>query len=551
MHLHKKRIRGKSYWYAREVARVQGRVKVVRQIYLGSADNIVQRFQETEPTRELSLKSYGYGLIATLLWADRQLGLSSSIAGHAEKREQGLDVGIASLLLMVGRIHGRLSRSKVSRWFKGSVLRFFYEPGVKLGPEALLRSMDYLTPELQAGVEDDIASRLGEMGIKPRLLFFDESNIFTHIQERGELPRPGNSKDGRKEKPLIGVALACTPEYFPVFHDTYPGNRHDSTELRQVLDDLVARIESLGKTDDLALVMDKGNNSEEGIKGLRGRLGLIGSLKYNQAKWLVEKPEEEYRHVYTTTKGHRVMALRSENYRYHGSHWTLVCSFNEATRKKALKRHSELKGEAEKRLKRLSERVAVPPARGRRPTPKSVKRRAQEGCIHRDIRGIYDIKTVENEKGGIDLTWRVDRELEAWRMDCLGKSLVFTDRYEWCTGDIVWAYSGKYSVEDDFRALKDKVLVPLKPVHVRKDGRIRAHVFLCVMALLLFRYAAWHARELGLGFETLVEELKGIRLAIVARKQERKPRFVVEEMTPLQARLFSLFEMEKNIPQEN
>ncbi|MFQ5800870.1 MAG: IS1634 family transposase [Candidatus Hydrothermarchaeales archaeon] len=550
MHLHKKRIKGKTYWYAREVARVRGRVKVVRQIYLGSADNIVHRIQETDPTRELSLKSYDYGLIAALLWADCQLGLSTSIAKRAEKREQGLDVGVASLLLMLGRVHGKPSRSKVSRWFKGSVLRFFYEPEIKPYPEALLRSMDYLTPELQAGVEDDIASRLGGMGFKPRLLFFDETNIFTHIQKRGELPRPGNSKDGKGEKPLIGVALACTPEYFPVFHDTYPGNRHDSTELRQVLEDLVARIESLDGAEDITLVMDKGNNSKKGIKGLRGRIGLVGSLKHNQAKWLVEKPEGEYRHVHTTARKHRVMALRSEGYRYHGSEWTLVCSFNEATRKKALKRHSELKEEAERYLKRLMERVTVPPRRGRRPTPDSVKKRARED-IHRDVRGIYGIKAVENERGGIDLSWRIDEESEAWRLATLGKTLVFTDRHEWSTGEIVQAYSGKYVVEGDFRVLKDKVLVPLKPVNVRKDGRIQGHVFLCVMALLLFRYAAWHVRELGLGFETLMEELKGIRLAIVTRKRERKARFVVEEMTPTQTKLFSLFEMEKDLPQES
>lgn len=352
MHLHKKRIKGRTYWYAREVARVQGRVKIVRQIYLGSADSIIHRFQETDPTRELSIKSYGYGLIAALLWADHQLGLSSSIARHSEKREQGLDVGVASLLLMLGRVHGKPSRSKVSRWFKRSVLRFFYESGVKPYSESLLRSMDYLTPMLQAGVEDDIA-RLGMMGFTPRLLFFDETNIFTHIQRRGELPRPGNSKDGRKEKPLIGVALACTQEYFPVFHDTYPGNRHDSTEFRRVLNDLVARIECLGESEDLALVMDKGNNSEEGVKGLRGRIGLVGSLKRNQARGLVEKPEGEYQHVHTTARGHRVMALRCSGYRYHGGEWTLVCFFNEATRRKALKRHHELKERAERHLKRL------------------------------------------------------------------------------------------------------------------------------------------------------------------------------------------------------
>jgi len=550
VHLHKKRIKGRTYWYAREVARVRGRVKVIRQVYLGSADNIVHRLHEADPTLELSLRSFDYGLLAALLWADHQLGLSSSIARRAEKREQGLDVGVASLLLMLGRVHGGTSRSKVSRWFKGSILRFFYEPGVKLSPEALLRCMDYLTPMLQAGVEDDIAHRLGMMGFNPRLLFFDETNIFTHIQRRGELPRPGNSKEGRGEKPLIGVALACTQEYLPVFHDTYPGNRHDSAEFRRVLEDLVARIEKLGGPGDLALVMDKGNNSEEGVKGLRGRLGLVGSLKLNQARWLVEKPVEEYRHVHTTARGRRVMALRSEGYRYHGGEWTLVCFFNEATRKKALKRRVELKERAERYLKGLMMRVAVPPSRGRRPTVDSVEKRARGG-IHRDVRGVYGIRAVMNEDGGIDLRWEVDGELEAWRQACLGKTLVFTDRHGWGTGEIVRAYSGKYVVEGDFRVLKDKVLVPLKPVHVRRDGRIQAHVFLCVMALLLFRYVAWHARELGLGFEALVEELKGIRLAIATRKKGWKARFVVEEMTSTQAKLFSLFEMMKSIPQES
>lgn len=128
---------------------------------------------------------------------------------------------------------------------------------------------------------------------------------------------------------------------------------------------------------------------------------------------------------------------------------------------------------------------------GRKPTVESVEKRAQEG-IHRDIRGIYDVKAVENENGGVDLSWGIHEELEVWRMTCLSKTVVFTDRYEWSTKEIVRAYSGKHVVESDFRILKDKVLVPLKPVNVRKDGRIRAHVFLCVMALLLFRYAAWH-----------------------------------------------------------
>jgi hypothetical protein len=48
-HLHKKVKQGKTYYYIREMARVQGKPKVVNQIYLGS----VERIMEIEELRDI------------------------------------------------------------------------------------------------------------------------------------------------------------------------------------------------------------------------------------------------------------------------------------------------------------------------------------------------------------------------------------------------------------------------------------------------------------------------------------------------------------------
>ena len=41
--LTKKVVNGRPYYYLRETARVEGRVKVVRQVYLGRAEDLEQR----------------------------------------------------------------------------------------------------------------------------------------------------------------------------------------------------------------------------------------------------------------------------------------------------------------------------------------------------------------------------------------------------------------------------------------------------------------------------------------------------------------------------
>ncbi len=63
--------------------------------------------------------------------------------------------------------------------------------------------------------------------------------------------------------------------------------------------------------------------------------------------------------------------------------------------------------------------------------------------------------------------------------------------------------------------------------------------------MIFYRYLAWKCKYLGLSLKRLVEELEGIRVALVQGKTGGKVDLVVEEMDAKQARLFSLLDLGK------
>jgi len=115
----------------------------------------------------------------------------------------------------------------------------------------------------------------------------------------------------------------------------------------------------------------------------------------------------------------------------------------------------------------------------------------------------------------------------------------------WHSKRIVKTYNQKYLVEDDFKLLNDAFLVPIGPINHHKDFNIRVHIFLCIIGLLFYRYLAWKCKHLHMSLKRLVEELEGIRIALVKDKKGRKCELMVEEMDTTQARLFSYLNLGK------
>ena len=113
---------------------------------------------------------------------------------------------------------------------------------------------------------------------------------------------------------------------------------------------------------------------------------------------------------------------------------------------------------------------------------------------------------------------------------------------------LVEGYVARAELEDDFKWLKDRGVMSVKPVWVWDEAEVRGHVFLCVMGLMLYRWLQWKVRDLNLPMKQLVEALEGIRVGAV-KTATGAPELVVEEMTRTQAQLFSRLKLGDLIPQ--
>ena len=108
--------------------------------------------------------------------------------------------------------------------------------------------------------------------------------------------------------------------------------------------------------------------------------------------------------------------------------------------------------------------------------------------------------------------------MEKKRYSGFGKTIVFTDLHAWHSKKIAKTYNRKYLVEDDFKLLNDVLLVPVGPVNHHKDFNIRAHIFLCVVGMIFYRYLAWKCKHLRLSIVRLVDELGGYVLLLCRRR---------------------------------
>jgi len=549
-HLVKKTVKGHTYWYAVRTAWVNGRSKVVSQVYLGTAERIESLVKESKRYRP-RIKSYPFGLPAALLRAAEDLNWVEIVDSHVDKkRVEGPSVGEYLLLLILGRascpeVDRPLSKDGTGEWFRNTWLKFCWDVPYHLESQHLLNQMRYISdPETIRAIELDVSRRLVAMGLTPSLIFWDTTNFATEIEDRwGGIPRKGKSKKKRYDKNLVGLGLATSEENIPFMHETYPGNENDARLFSEVIDTLTRRLEAL-KVDlsQLVLVFDRGNNSRPNIKDVVGtpdhpKMHLVGGLKRNQVRDLMALPLEQYECLYTKGKD-EILGYRTRR-RVFDQEFTVVIRYNPATERKQKRRYEEKKEKFLGGMAALKQRYERKGGRGKPTSPEGARREAAK-IIPQDYATIFKYRVHEDPK---ELRYWVVKKREKDLKDSFGKTSIFTDLHGWPTERISRTYDKKYLVEDDFKWLNNELIVPMDPFYVWKDGSIRVHAFLCVTGLLMLRYTLWKVRDpatrMGLRGLGPLEELKRIRIALTKEEGKRGAQWVVEELTATQAALFS------------
>ncbi|NQE04378.1 hypothetical protein C5S32_00770 [ANME-1 cluster archaeon GoMg1] len=546
MHFVKKKVAGKTYLSIAETHRVNGVPKTTIVKYVGSAEKLFQILIGLDKEETESHQRYQYAAPLALHQIAEEIGLVEVINRHTKKREQGFSVGDYLHIVTLNRALDPRSKRGIRRWYERSILSFILEIAPeKLTSQAFWDHMEYLGEEEIARIEEELSSRIIELyGLNTECLLYGITNFYTFIQEHegNELPKKGNNKAKRFDLNQINLALLVTKDDgIPLMHHTYEGNRHDAKKFPEIIGKLADRFAMFSKNiDKVTLVFDKGNNSKKNIELLdKTAYHFVGSLKPYDYKHFMEIPMEKFQLV--PVGNEEESEKKDEIYAYRtreevlGGERTVVVTYERKLYARNLR--TFIKG-IEKRKKEFEE-LESKIGRQRYRT-KSVIERKAEKIQAKAPEGLFDVEVGE-EEGEITLKYEANRTAYDEKLKSFGKTILFTDNHEWATEQIISVYRGKSEVEQDFRRMKNPIMISLEPVYHWTDQKIRVHAFCCILALmlLLLLKRKLHKAGVELSLERILEELSEVQLSVIKFYEVKKRLCLLNDMNEEQKAMFN------------
>src|SRR6266568_3224272 len=560
-----KQIHGHTYYYARFCQRVDGKPKIVRQVYLGKIEDLIaaaEQSHQSPPLLETEVAAFGD--VAALFAIAQKLDLVPLLDSILPpKRHQGLSPGQYLLLAAINRAVCPTSKFQFADWYRQTALtRLLPADPALLSSQNFWNHMDLITADQILEFERQMTQRLIErFQLDLRALLYDGTNFFTYINTRtpSQLPQRGHNKQKRGDLRQVNLGLLVSTDFhIPLFHRVYAGNIHDSVEFRSITADLAAHYRDLAQScDHITLIFDKGNNSAEAFQTLTETpFHFVASLVPTQHADLLAVPRRRFRAL-TTPRLEGVEVYRTEKKVFGGTRTVLV-TFNQNLFDGQLQGLTASLHKARRKLRDLQQQLKrwrEGKVRGKAPALESVRKQVQAICSGQFVKLILKAE-VGSVRNGLELTYSTDQAaLDRLCRVQLGKTILFTDNADWLEEDIVLAYRSQYHIENAFRQMKNPHFLGWSPMYHWTDSKIQVHAFYCVLALLLTsllqRELARQGEELSVN--RILDELGGIQetLIVYPRRQGQRQHTTatcLTRMSPLQSRLFSLLDLKRYAP---
>jgi Transposase DDE domain len=425
------------------------------------------------------------------LW--HRLGIDTLLRGLAAGTRRDAVVERVVFALVANRALAPSSKLAATSWIAHDV----HLPGLTGGDyrvtdDACYRAMDWLISvqeRLARGVFDAVAHLLN---LEVDLIFFDTTSTYFETEaadepvwrdphgrvlnssERGGVNggenasapegaaakvgfrTHGKSKDSRDDLPQVVVGMAVTRDGIPVRVWCWPGNTSDSPLIRQVKDEL--RDWTLGR---VIWVADRGFTSTQNRRHLAaGADGYILGEKLRSGSPEATAALSRQGRYQQVAENLRVKEVKvSDHERF------VVCHNPDAADRDAATRA------------RLVELLEAMIAGSDQLTP--TKRAELRGVISTRP-GLH--RFLRTTPSGL---LRLDAAKVAADAKLDGKYLLRTSDPHLSTEDIALGYKQLLEVERGWRDMKQ--ILDLRPVYHRLEDRIRAHVLLCWLALLMVR----------------------------------------------------------------
>ena len=537
-YLKPKKIHGHTYWYIVESRRVGGRVKTVNLAYLGRADEILRGLGQADRPAE-RLKSFRHGGVAVLLSLVDRLGLVELIDRHvpplrpSRRIRRLLSVGQTLVLAAIGRALHPTSKRGWSAWARQTTWGRLWG----FDPERITSSffwdqMDRLPAKALTPIQAELGQRVMALfGVSADSLFYDVTNFYTFIDSRNthcDLPQRGKNKQKRNDLRQFQVGLLVSRDgWIPLLAKLYRGNQNDVTTFPQALAAIGQQCRAL-RVDprQVTLVADKGNVSKKNWQLLdASQIGHVVSLVPSQYKDWAYRPQAQFDTCEVPEVG-EVHVLRGQA-QVAGQQRTVIVLDSPTLRDGQLRGLQQQIQPVMWGLSRLSNTLALAKRRRRRGAIEGQVERilAKRPAVRKLIR--WEL-TERGDRGGFwTLDWWVSAEAFAFLRDRqYGRRILATNREDWSTEAVIWAYWGQGEAELVFRQMKDPQFMALRPQYHWTDQKIEVHSFCCVVGYLLGALLRRHARRMGYteGMGGLLEMLNGVRMVLRTAQSGRPGR---------------------------
>ena len=413
-------------------------------------------------------RSLPHGHVAAVLGALRGLGLEQMLA-HTASRQRDLVCA-----MIVARILQPSSKLALARGLDletassslGEVLDLS-----RADEDDLYAAMDWLLPR-QAAIESQFASQHLSNG---SLVLYDLTSSYFEGRHC-PLAKFGHSRDERSGNPQIVYGLLTDARGCPVAVEVFAGNTADPNTVKGQIDKLRQRF-GLAR---VILVGDRGTLTSARLReDLQKQPGLewITALRAPQIQTLAKQgalqmslfdQRDLAEIIHEDFPGERLIACR-----------------NPLLADERARKRKELLAATEKELVKIQTATqrAQRPFRGQERIALRVGKVLGRYKMAKHFHCQFEEKQFRFER----VQTSIDREAELDGVYVIRTNLAAAHAR---SEDVVRYYKELSNVERAFRSLKS-VDLKVRPIHHRTENRVRAHVFLCMLAY----YVEWHMRR--------------------------------------------------------
>jgi transposase len=406
------------------------------------------------------IASTPHGDVDVVLRAMRRLDFSSLLSSRPCP-EVNLVIG-----MVAARIVAPDTKLATTRWWHTRTLAEELDVG-KADEDDLYAAMDWLVER-----QDTIERKLAARHLKPGgLVLYDLSSSYFE-GKCCPLAALGKNRDGKKGKLQVNYGLLTDRRGCPVAVSVYSGDTGDATTFLPQ----VRKLRDAFGLEQMVLVGDRGMISSASIAQLRTEdFGWITALKSGQIHTLIDD-------------GQLQLGLFDQRNLFELSHpdfageRLIACRNPELAKLRAHKRDALIAATTEE-LDKVRKMVA----RGK------LKRSGEIGVRVGKVVNKYKVAkhfelTITEAK--FEFSLRQEQIAAEAALDGIYVIRTGVAKRTMNSADAVRNYKALSSVERAFRSLKT-VDLKVRPIHHRLENRVRAHIFLCMLAY----YVEWHMRE--------------------------------------------------------